>query len=87
MQLERGIVVSHETIRRWSRKFGAAYAKRLRRKTPSREDIWYLDEVVVSIGGRKHWHWRADHQDGYVLDEIVQVRRDTKAAKRLLIDC
>jgi len=85
MLLERGIVVSYETIRRWGRKFGAAYAKRLRRKAPSREDIWHLDEVVVTIGGRKHWLWRAVDQDGYVLDEIVQTRRDTKAAKRLLI--
>ena len=85
MLLERGIVVSYETIRRWGRKFGAAYAKQLRRKKPSRKDIWHLDEVVISIAGRKHWLWRAVDQDGYVLDEIVQARRDTKAAKRLLV--
>ncbi|TZG32345.1 IS6 family transposase [Agrobacterium sp. B1(2019)] len=85
MLLERGIAVSCETIRRWGRKFGSAYAKQLRKMTPSRMDIWHLDEVVVTIGGRKHWLWRAVDQDGYVLDEIVQVRRDTKAAKRLLI--
>ncbi|NEJ25823.1 IS6 family transposase [Rhizobium leguminosarum] len=85
MLLERGIVVSYETIRRWCRKFGAAYAKQLRRKKPSRKDIWHLDEVVISIGGQKHWLWRAVDQDGYVLDEIVQTRRDTKAAKRLLV--
>ncbi len=85
MLLERGIVVSYETIRRWGRKFGAAYAKQLRRKKPSQKDIWHLDEVVMSIGGRKHWLWRAVDQDGYVLDEIVQARRDTKAAKRLLV--
>ncbi|API56858.1 IS6 family transposase (plasmid) [Rhizobium leguminosarum] len=85
MLLERGIVVSYETIRRWGRKFGAAYVKQLPRKKPSRKDIWHLDEVVISIGGRKHWLWRAVDQDGYVLDEIVQTRRDTKAAKRLLV--
>ncbi|TBC02066.1 IS6 family transposase [Rhizobium ruizarguesonis] len=85
MLLERGIVVSYETIRRWRRKFGATYAKQLRRKKPSRKDIWHLDEVVISIGGQKHWLWRAVDQDGYVLDEIVQTRRDTKAAKRLLV--
>jgi putative transposase len=85
MLLERGIVVSYETIRRWCRKFGATYAKQLRRKKPSRKDIWHLDEVVISIGGQKHWLWRAVDQDGYVLDEIVQTRRDTKAAKRLLV--
>jgi putative transposase len=88
MLLERGIVVSYETIRRWGRKFGPAYARQLRRKKPSRNDIWHLDEVVISIAGKKHWLWRAVDQDGYVLDEIVQTRRNTKArvaiARRLL---
>ena len=83
--LERGIVVSYETIRRWGLKFGPAYAKQLRRRRSSLQDVWHLDEVVISIAGRKHWLWRAVDQDGYVLDEIVQNRRDTKAAKRLLI--
>lgn len=84
MLLERGIVVSYETIRKWGKKFGADYARRLRRKQPSRNDVWHLDEVVISIAGRKHWLWRAVDQDGYVLDEIVQTRRNTKAGGRLL---
>ncbi|PVE21265.1 IS6 family transposase [Microvirga sp. KLBC 81] len=84
MLLERGIVVSYETVRRWALKFGPDYARRLKRKTPSRHDTWHLDEVVVMIAGKKHWLWRAVDQDGYVLDEIVQSRRDTKVAKRLL---
>jgi putative transposase len=84
MLLERGILVSYETVRRWARKFGLDYARRLKRKRPSRRDIWHLDEVVITIAGQKHWLWRAFDQDGYVLDEIVQSRRDTKAAKRLL---
>ncbi|EIM31126.1 IS6 family transposase [Microvirga lotononidis] len=84
MLLERGIVVSYETIRRWGKKFGPEYARRLRRKQPRPTDIWHLDEMGVSIAGRKHWLWRAVDQDGYVLDEIVQTRRNTKAAKRLL---
>ncbi|GLS31400.1 hypothetical protein GCM10007937_31100 [Mesorhizobium albiziae] len=41
--------------------------------------------LVISIAGKKHWLWRAVDQDGYVLDEIVQNRRNTKAAKRLLM--
>jgi putative transposase len=81
MLLGRGIVVSYETIRRWGKKFGP---RRLRRKQPSRNDIWHLDEVVINIAGKKHWLWRAVDQDGYVLDEVVQTRRNTKAAKRLL---
>jgi hypothetical protein len=49
MLLERGIVVSYETIRRWAIKFGPDYARRLRRKSPSCGDIWHLDEVVITI--------------------------------------
>jgi putative transposase len=84
MLLERGILVSYETVRRWALKFGPDYARRLKRKRPSRRDVWHLDEVVITIAGQKHWLWRAVDQDGYVLDEIVQRRRDTKAAKCLL---
>jgi putative transposase len=58
MLLERGMVVSYETIRPWAKKFGPDYARRLCRKQPSRNDIWHLDEVVISIAGRKHWLWR-----------------------------
>jgi len=46
--------------------------------------IWHLDEVVISIAGRKHWLWRAVDQHGTVLDILVQSRRNAKAAERLL---
>jgi putative transposase len=84
MLLESGIVVSYETVRRWALKFGPDYARRLKRKAPSRRDIWHLDEIVITIAGEKHGLWRAVDQDGYILDEIVQTRRNTKAAKCLL---
>ena len=66
MLLERGVIVSYETIRCGAKKFGPDYAGRLRRKAPNQIDVWHLDEVVVTIGGRKHWLWRAVDQDGYV---------------------
>jgi putative transposase len=47
--------------------------------------MWHLDEMVITIAGRKCWLWRAVDQDGYVLDEIVQNRRNAKAARRLLM--
>ncbi|EIM28023.1 transposase [Microvirga lotononidis] len=78
------LVVSYETIRRWGKKFGPEYVRRLRHKSPRTTDIWHLDEVVISMAGRKQWLWRAVDQKGCVLDEIVQGRRNTKAAKRLL---
>ena len=85
MLLERSIDVSYETIRRWVTKFGPAIARGLRPYQPHPGDIWHLDEVVVTIKGRKFWLWRAVDQNGMVLDEILQCRRDTNAAKRLLV--
>ncbi|ANP90946.1 transposase (plasmid) [Rhizobium leguminosarum] len=38
MLLDRGIVVSCETIRRWCRKHGLDYARRIRRKAPMKGD-------------------------------------------------
>ena len=84
MLAERGIMVSHETIRRWGRKFGGAYAAEIRRRQAATGDKWHLDEVVISIRGETHWLWRAVDQHGVVLDILVQSRRDAKAAKRLL---
>jgi putative transposase len=85
MFLERGIDVSYETIRRWVAKFGPAIARGLRRRQSQPGDIWHLDEVVVKIKGRKFWRWRAVDQYGLVLDEILQCRRNTRAAKRLFV--
>lgn len=84
MFLERGVDVSYETIRRWVAKFGPVIARGLRRRQPQPGDIWHPDEVVVTIRGSKFWLWRAVDQNGIVLDEILQSRRDKKDAKRLL---
>ena len=84
MLLERGIDVSYETVRRWTAKFGPQIARTLRRCQRRPGDIWHLDEVVVKISGKTFWLWRAVDQRGVVLDEILQSRRDKRAAKRLL---
>jgi putative transposase len=81
---ERGIIVSHETIRFWVVKFGRQYAKFIRRDRPQVGDKWHLDEVVISIRGKKHWLWRAVDQRGHSLEILVQSRRNTKAAKRFM---
>src|SRR6201992_1896179 len=80
----RGIIVSHETIRQWALKFGQTFANQVRRRLPRAGDKWHLDEVVIKVAGVKHWLWRAVDQAGTVLDVLVQSRRDTQAAKRLL---
>src|SRR3712207_9463308 len=84
MLAARGIVVSHETVRQWARKFGQDFANQMRRKLPDPGDKWHLDEVCLMIGGTKHWLWRAVDQDGGGLDGLVQSQRDKQAAQRLL---
>jgi putative transposase len=84
MLAARSIEVSHETVRQWALKFGQGYANQIRRRLPAPGDKWHLDEVVISIAGRKHWLWRAVDQHGAVLDILVQSHRNAQAAKRLL---
>lgn len=88
---ERGIVVSYETIRQWSRKFGQAYATQLRRCRAHPGDKWHCDEVFLKINGKQHYLWRAVDQHGNVLDILVQSRRNKAAAvkffRKLLKGC
>ena len=85
MLAARGIIVSHQTVRLWAEKFGRHFANDIRKRSAGRlGDKWYLDEVVIIIQGRKHWLWRAVDQDGFVVDVLVQNRRNARAAKRLM---
>ncbi|MEE8544065.1 MAG: IS6 family transposase [Gammaproteobacteria bacterium] len=81
---ERGITVSYEAIRQWCLKFGPRYARSLRRRQGRLGDTWHLDELFVSIRGRRHYLWRAVDQDGDVIDIFLQLRRDRCAAERFL---
>ena len=84
MLAERGIDVSYESIRRWSVKFGLGYARKLRRLRPRPDARWHLDEVFVSISGKRMYLWRAVDSEGEVLDILVQSRRNKKAALKLM---
>src|SRR3954471_2655602 len=79
---ERGVIVTYETVRQWSRNFGQAYANALRKRRPRPGDKWHLDEVFIAIGGVQYYLWRAVDQDGHVLDILVQSRRDKAAARK-----
>jgi putative transposase len=81
---ERGLDVSYETVRRWVLKFGPAIARRLRQRRPRPSDRWHLDEMVVRIAGERVYLWRAVDDEGEVLDILVQRRRDTRSALRLM---
>jgi transposase-like protein len=81
---QRGIEVSYETIRCWTLKFGRQFACNLRRSRPKPTGRWHLDEMVVKIGGKRMYLWRAVDDEGEVLDMLVQERRNKAAALKLL---
>ncbi|CAM4032834.1 IS6 family transposase [Deinococcus marmoris] len=81
---QRGIQVSHETLREWCMKFGSLFAEALRHREPRRGSRWYLDEVCTTVDGVRHWLWRAVDEHGFVLDVLLQRHRNTEAAKTFL---
>ena len=84
LMVERGVDVSYETIRRWIDKFGSAYAKRIKSRSEPPSPVWHLDEVYTKINGKMVYLCRAVDDEGTVLDLVVQRRRNTKVALRLL---
>jgi len=68
---EKGIVVTHESIRLWCNKFGPKYAGELRRQHQGYGDTFFLDEVFVKIQGKQLYLWRAIDQDGEVVDVLL----------------
>ncbi len=80
---ERGIDVSHETVRFWWHRFGPMFASEIRRRRigsmRSSNWRWHLDEVFVKINGDTHYLWRAVDHEGEVLESFV-----TKAALKFL---
>lgn len=81
---ERGIEGSNETIRRWILKFGRLFAGQLRRCRPKPDNQWHLDEMFVTIRGKRMYLWRAVDSEGEVLDFLIQPRRDRAAALKLM---
>jgi transposase-like protein len=43
-----------------------------------------MDEMVVTIAGKRFWLWRTVDSEGEVLDLLVQSKRNTAAAVRLM---
>ncbi|WP_354544942.1 IS6 family transposase [Roseovarius sp. MBR-78] len=94
----RGVIVRREAIRLWVHRSGAHFAACIRRDRLRLSHKWHLDEVVIQMGGVKHWLWRAvdgeedldlirgikSPTNGDTLDILVQTRRNAKAAKRFL---
>jgi len=86
---ERGIEISHETVRFWWNRFGPLVAAEIRQQRVERMRAfsswrWHVDEVFVKINGERHYLWRAVDHEGEVLEAVVTKRRNKKAALKFL---
>ncbi|WP_422026688.1 IS6 family transposase [Roseovarius sp.] len=86
---ERGIEVSHETVRYWWNRFGPLFASEIRKKRAERlrawpQWQWHVDEVFVKINGERNYLWRAVDHEGEVLESVVTKRRNKRAALKIL---
>ena len=85
---ERGIDISHETVRFWWLRFGPMFASEIRKRRiegmQSSRWRWHLDEIFVKINGERHYLWRAVDHEGEVLESFVTKTRDKKAALKFL---
>jgi putative transposase len=85
---ERGIDISHETVRFWWNRFGPRFAAEIRKRRIYDRSFsswrWYLDEVFVRINGELRYLWRAVDLEGEVLEVFATKRRDRAAALKFL---
>jgi putative transposase len=86
---ERGIEISHETVRFWWNRFGPIFAAEIRKRRVAHmrsypQWRWHLDEVFVKVNGKLFYLWRAVDHEGEVLEAVVTARRDKAAAPKLL---
>jgi putative transposase len=85
---ERGVEISHETVRFWWHRFGPLFAAEIRKRRiegmKSSHWQWHLDEMFVKINGERHYLWRAVDHEGEVLESFVTKTRDKKAALKFL---
>src|SRR5580704_19657485 len=86
---ERGIDISHETVRSWWNRFGPMSAAEIRKTRVARmrgypQWRWHLDEVFVQVNGKLCHLWRAVDHEGEVLETVVIAGRDKGPALALL---
>ena len=86
---ERGIDISHETVRYWWNRFGPLFAGDIRRQRVSRmrgfrQWRWHLDEMYVKVNGEMRYLWRAVDHEGEILESFVTKDRDKAAALKFM---
>ena len=83
--LQRGFVISYETIRAWEFRFAPLVSENLRSKRRGTAGVsWYLDETYIKVGGQWRYLYRAIDRAGNLLDSMLSEHRDKACSTRFL---
>ena len=82
MMAERGVVVDHATIHRWSVKMLPALTAVLRRRKRPVDTSWRMDETYIKVRGQWKYLYRAVDRAGHTIDFLLRAHRDLAAARR-----
>ncbi len=84
MMAERGVVVDHATVHRWSLKIVPVLAKVFRHRKRSVGRSWRMDGTYIKVRGHWRYLYRAVDRDGDTVDFVLTAHRDEAAARRFL---
>ena len=82
MMAERGVVVDHATVHRWSIKILPVLAAVFRRRKRPVGMSWRMDETYIKVGGQWKYLYRAVDRAGATIDFLLRAHRDLAAARR-----
>ena len=82
MTAERGVLVDHTTVHRWSIKMLPILAAAMRRRKRTVGASWRMDETYVKVGGQWKYLYCAVDKSGHTIDFLLCAHRDYAAARR-----
>ena len=82
MMVERGVVVDHSSINRWSIRFLPILEKVFRQHKRPVGISWRMDETYIKVKGVWKYLYRAVDKEGKTIDFLLTAERDKAAAMR-----